>query len=394
MHAAPFESMIDLLGRLVQVPTRGGMDPLEPAVVLLEEWLGRRDLQPERLYAGDALVGITGQVRGDPGYESLVLDAPLDTAPFGDPDAWHSPPTSGSVVDGWLTGRGAADSKAGIAVFCHVADWLNRQDGSPHGELRLLFDGDEHTGGFGGARAFFSGDTDASPPRYIGVMLGYPGDDRIVVGGRGFFRATLRVSGQSGHSGGSRAVTNAASKAARLVAALDTAQLPPATAEFGIPPKLTVTRLTGGEGFSVVPDRCEVDVDVRLTPDFGATDAQRLLLGVAAAVDAEGGENDDRPTSLDAHTSWPPYQLPPTSPVASALAAAATEVMGRSIPRSVAGPSNIGNYLASLGVEATAGFGVAYRNLHASNEAVYLPSIEPTYEVYRRAVVKLLTDPH
>lgn len=41
----------------------------------------------------------------------------------------------------------------------------------------------------------------------------------------------------------------------------------------------------------------------------------------------------------------------------------------------VAGPSNIGNYLAGLGIPATAGFGVAYRGLHATDEQADLASI-------------------
>jgi hypothetical protein len=36
----------------------------------------------------------------------------------------------------------------------------------------------------------------------------------------------------------------------------------------------------------------------------------------------------------------------------------------------VAGPSDIGNYLASLGIPTTAGFGVAYRNLYGTDECI------------------------
>jgi succinyl-diaminopimelate desuccinylase len=31
------------------------------------------------------------------------------------------PPASGEIADGWLHGRGSADSKAGAAIFTHVA---------------------------------------------------------------------------------------------------------------------------------------------------------------------------------------------------------------------------------------------------------------------------------
>jgi hypothetical protein len=41
----------------------------------------------------------------------------------------------------------------------------------------------------------------------------------------------------------------------------------------------------------------------------------------------------------------------------------------------VAGPSNIGNYLAGLGIPATAGFGVDYRGLHGTDERIRLESV-------------------
>jgi Peptidase family M20/M25/M40 len=41
--------------------------------------------------------------------------------PFGDEAAWTYPPASGQIAAGWLHGRGSADSKAGAAIFAHVA---------------------------------------------------------------------------------------------------------------------------------------------------------------------------------------------------------------------------------------------------------------------------------
>jgi succinyl-diaminopimelate desuccinylase len=56
----------------------------------------------------------------------------------------------------------------------------------------------------------------------------------------------------------------------------------------------------------------------------------------------------------------------------------------------VVGPSNIGNFLAQFGIEATAGFGVSYRNLHAADEAAEVASIGPVYDTYREALQTLL----
>ena len=55
--------------------------------------------------------------------------------------------------------------------------------GRLRGSVVLLFDVDEHTGGFGGAKAYFEGAGAAR--RVDGVMIGYPGLDHVVTGGRG-----------------------------------------------------------------------------------------------------------------------------------------------------------------------------------------------------------------
>jgi len=52
----------------------------------------------------------------------------------------------------------------------------------------------------GGAKAYFE---HAGPVG--GVMIGYPGLDHVVTGGRGVLRARVHVHGVAGHSGSARA---------------------------------------------------------------------------------------------------------------------------------------------------------------------------------------------
>jgi succinyl-diaminopimelate desuccinylase len=56
----------------------------------------------------------------------------------------------------------------------------------------------------------------------------------------------------------------------------------------------------------------------------------------------------------------------------------------------VSGPSNIGNYLASKNIPALSGFGVSYSHIHATDESVEIETVTPVYEVYRRAIEKIL----
>ncbi|WP_327391398.1 M20/M25/M40 family metallo-hydrolase (plasmid) [Streptomyces microflavus] len=388
-HAATRSaSVVGLAQKLIRRPSRGGIDDYGPVLGVLEGWLSGQGLPHRRLHdrRGD-LVGLLVEIVGGRPGPWWTLDACVDTAPFGDEEAWSFPPTAGDVVGGFLRGRGSADSKLAASVFCHLAADLLPSAAGLRGGLSVLLDVDEHTGGFGGARAFLE-DSQAVTP--AGVMIGYPGMDDVVVGGRGLWRATLTVTADSGHSGSSRTVLGAVSRAARLVQLLDAADLPGAPeagALFSLPPKVSVTAVHGGEGFSVTADRCDVNVDVRTTPAFDARDAETLVRGAATTLDAElPGPTATRVTPV---ASWPPFQLQPhEQPAAAVLDAAAS--LGITVQPKTAGPSNIGNMLAGHGISAIAGFGVPYVGLHGIDERASLAELPEVYAVYLRAVRSLM----
>lgn len=382
-----FDSVVGLTRDLVAIPSRGGVDSYQPVLDRMAGWLRDRNLPVRMLSDMDgALVGLTSEVRGARSGPRWMLDACLDTAPFGDEHAWTYPPTSAAVKDGWLWGRGSADSKSGAAIFCHIAARLADMTDQMHGSLVLLFDVDEHTGGFGGAQRYFEGGD--APNDVAGVMIGYPGISELVIGGRGVHRARLQVHGVASHSGGRKTTPNAIAKAAQLVRALSVADLPgPASPGFPLPAKLTVTAIEGGQGYSVTPDLCTLNVDLRTTPAFDDRAAADLLERIVGELD------DAWPgtglTGIQPDMCWPAYALPEDSRLRRVLLDAAEEC-GVPLETKIAGPSNIGNYLAGLGIPATAGFGVDYVGLHATDERIRLDSIPTVQAVYHNAVLRLL----
>lgn len=380
----PVDSIVELTQVLVGIPTRAGVDPYDPLFAVLEDWLRSHDVAVDRLRtgAGETVALVAGAGERPPRW--YVLDATVDTAPFGDESAWTRDPTGAEIDGGWMYGRGTADCKVAVAVFAHLlADTTRTAPGIP---VVGLFDADEHTGRFGGVCAYLD-DADLRA-RTAGMLIGYPGNDRIVVGSRGFLRAVIHVAGESAHSGSQRpAAANAVRRAARLVTELD-GVMPPGTAGvdagFPLPPKVTVTAVRGGEDFSIVPDSCTVSVDVRLTPHFGPSEAEAHLREAARQLDAVHAA--PRPTTVKIVMARPAYRLPDASPLPAALRSGAEEAFGRRPPFEVVGPSNVGNVVAELGIEATAGFGVTHRNLHAVDEAIDVSTIEPVYRSYLMAV--------
>jgi succinyl-diaminopimelate desuccinylase len=389
---APVDSIVELLSALVRTPSRAGEDDLAPVLDVISAWFTAQGLAFERLAAPDgAPLGLHARVIGGAGPgPHWLLDATLDTAGFGDLSTWSVPPSAATVHDGWLYGRGSADSKAGVAIFAHLlAHFASRRERFA-GSFSVLFDLDEHSGGFGGARHFFER---PGAPRPDGVIIGYPGLDSIVVGGRGFQRARLGVAGIAAHSGGtSHRGINAVTRAASLATALQALPLPAAsTPDFPPAPQLTVTGLHGGSGFSQVPDRCEIALDIRLTPSFGAEQARALVELVVRVHDHL--HPAPLATRIDWLPGWPAYRVLDTHPMVQALQDAGRDVLQQMLPTEVVGPSNIGNYLAGLGVPALCGFGVRCRGIHAADEGLELASIAPVFETYRRALSKLLSPP-
>jgi succinyl-diaminopimelate desuccinylase len=373
------DGIVALAAETVRLPSRGGIDSPEPVLSVLARWLNANGLQPLPLRdAEGAWVGLYLRwLAPEPG-PIVCLDACIDTAPFGDETRWSRPPASGAAAEGRLCGRGAADSKMGAAILAHVVRDLVRDGSVRRGGIDLLLDADEHTGRFGGARAYLAA-LERKPDR---AVLGYPDNQELIRGSRGFHRVRLTVAGRAGHSGatGGDAI-NAIGRLARLIAAIEAAPLPAEPAgPFGFGPKVTVTAVEGGEGFSVVPDRASCSLDIRLTPGFDAGAAMRWLQGLV----------DPQTTRIETVESWPSYIVPESDPFVRAFQAAGSEAFGRDIPLAVCGPSNIGNLFAAYSIPTICGLGVTAENVHGTDECALLASVPQAYRGYFEGVRRFL----
>jgi succinyl-diaminopimelate desuccinylase len=377
---ADVDGIVALAAGLVRLPSRGGVDSPEPVLAALARWLAANGLRPRELRDADgAWVGLHLRwLAPEPG-PIVCLDACIDTAPFGDESRWTRPPSSGAVAEGRLWGRGAADSKMGAAILAHVVRDLVASGSLRQGGIDLLLDADEHTGRFGGARAYLAATAARKPDR---AVLGYPDNRELIRGSRGFHRARLTVAGRAGHSGatGGDAI-NAIGRLARLIAAIEAAPLPAEPAgPFGFGPKVTVTAVEGGEGFSVVPDRASCSLDIRLTPGFGQEAAMRWLEALV----------DPQTTRIETVESWPPYVVPESDLFVCAFQSAGSEAFDRQIPLAVCGPSNIGNLFAAYSISTICGLGVTAENVHGTDECALLASVPQAYRGYFEGVRRFL----
>jgi len=98
-----YDAVVTLTRDLVRIPSRGGIDPYEPVLACMAARLAEHGLSCRRLAGrGGATVALTCEVPGGRPGPRFVLDACLDTAPFGDEAAGTSPGIGRSPAGGCM----------------------------------------------------------------------------------------------------------------------------------------------------------------------------------------------------------------------------------------------------------------------------------------------------
>jgi succinyl-diaminopimelate desuccinylase len=226
-------------------------------------------------------------------------------------------------------------------------------------------------------------------PDLSGAYIGYPDSANIKVGARGFLRAQIVFRGIAAHTG-ARSLTkeNAIAKAMFFLHKLQVAgESFNIDSEFGLPPKATATSIVGGRGYSIVPDRCKIRIDVRLTPKNDRRWAEQLIFGILAEVDKAGGIENRSTVRFE--RGWPAYHVTDGTSIIYALRENAEKSLGRPVHFEVSGPSNVGNMLAAFDVPATCGFGVDCGGVHGYDEYMEINSLVPIYNAYHGALSHL-----
>lgn len=171
-------------------------------------------------------------------------------------------PFSGSIRDGKLYGRGACDTKAGLAAMMHAVADLVRLGLTPKREVWLAATIDEEYS-YRGVAKLCEGDLSADA-----AIVAEPTELRPVIASKGLVRWKIETVGKAAHSAKPHLGVNAIEHMARIITALeeDTRSLSdcphpllgPATCNIGV--------IRGGVQINFVPDRCEIEIDRRLLP--------------------------------------------------------------------------------------------------------------------------------
>ena len=254
-------SVTDTLAKLVSInsvnPAYGGPGEREIA-----GWV-RRFFEERAIEVREETVwpdrpNVIARLPGRDPTRRVILEAHLDTVSV---QGMTIPPFEPRVAEGKLYGRGACDTKGGLAAMMHAVAAVKSRGIIPPCEIWLAAVVDEEFS-YRGVVSLCTGLTGQA------AIVAEPMDLRAVIASKGVLRWRIRVQGRSAHSGKPHLGVNAITHMARVVLALeeDHRRLAGSAHPLLGPATLNVGVIHGGVQVNVVPDECVIEVDRRLLP--------------------------------------------------------------------------------------------------------------------------------
>jgi len=315
----------------------------------------------------------------------LLLDAHQDTVPV---EGMTVDPFGAEQRAGRIYGRGACDTKGGMAAVLAAVSRLARQKPHPRPTIVVSFTVNEEYG-FTGARRLTqlwngTGSQVFSCKPHAAVVMEPTGLD-VVVASKGMIRWNCTTRGRASHSSCPEAGENAVYRMARAVTAIEHYASELAASDphpLCGTPTASVGTIHGGISVNIVPDRCTIEIDHRVPPEeCPEALRQRLIDDLAGATGADVLLEHDWPTLIA-----PPLSDRTNGVLADRLFRAADEFSGECRPRGVSYAANAAFYSAA-GVPSVI-FGPGFiEQAHTADEWVAEDQIHKATEILYRFCV-------
>lgn len=315
-----------------------------------------------------------GADRVDNLYARLGTEAPnfcyaghTDVVPEGVSHEWREAAFSGTVKDGQLWGRGAADMKGSIAAFTGAVATLLSEGWSPKGSVSFLITGDEEGPAINGTEKLLKAIT-AEGEVIDHCLVGEPTNpnalgDMIKNGRRGSLNAKITVTGTEGHVAYPHLASNPIPPLMTLLSTLTAHQLDDGN-DFFQPSNLEVTSIdVGGPAHNVISKTAKAMFNIRFNTEHRGEDLKAWIMRHVDAISAEF----DGKIDADLRVTGEAFLTEPGL-LTDIIQDAIEDVTGRRAPLSTAGGTSDARYICNYAPVAE--FGLVGATMHKVNERV------------------------
>jgi acetylornithine deacetylase/succinyl-diaminopimelate desuccinylase family protein len=209
----------------------------------------------------EVLQGRSNVIAKIPGKDSarrIVFEAHCDTAAV---DGMKIRPFDSEIRDGRMYGRGACDTKAGLAAMMHAIADLNHMDAQPRCEVWVASTVDEEHSYRGVLKI-------CENLKAVAAVVSEPTEMKMAIASKGCLRWRVTVKGKAAHSSKPNLGMNAIELMASVVQSLEdhSRELNALKHPLVGSPTLNIGRIQGGTQVNVVPEACWIEIDRRLIP--------------------------------------------------------------------------------------------------------------------------------
>lgn len=280
------KEVLDLACRLVKIPSENPPGDVSEISVFIEDYLSEAGITVERHEPEKGRINLVARI-GERSGKELIFNGHMDVVPAGDKSRWRFDPYLGEIRDGYILGRGASDMKGGLAGIIYAFRKLARYEGELGGRLTLACVSDEETGGEYGTKYLVSQGIAVGSSALIAEPTGL---DLINVGEKGALWMKITVYGKPAHGSlapyaGENAILKAADLMKELLKIIELKPTLPQELKAVVEESKRIGEqvigiknvsrildhlsmnfgvIRGGTKINVVPERCELEVDVRV----------------------------------------------------------------------------------------------------------------------------------
>lgn len=291
---------VDLLKQLIATPSVSREE--DAAADIIMQYFIDNGLKPER--QGNNVWVKTDDY--DMGKPTILLNSHIDTVK---PVAgWTRDPFTPTEEEDRLYGLGSND--AGASLVSMIAAFLYLNQRPREYNLVMLASCEEEVSGKNGIESVIP----MLPPIAVAIV-GEPTEMQPAIAEKGLMVLDGKIKGVSGHAARNEGV-NAIYEAIEVVETLRNLKFDKESPTLG-PIKISVTQINAGTQHNVVPDMCEIVVDVRTTDAYSNVETLQIIQEAVPQCELKPRSTRLNPSSID-----------PTHPIVKRLEILGAEPFG------------------------------------------------------------------
>jgi acetylornithine deacetylase/succinyl-diaminopimelate desuccinylase family protein len=219
---------------------------------------------------------VIAKLEGTNPTRRIVFEAHCDTAGV---EGMVIPPFDPQIKNGLVYGRGACDTKAGLAAMMLAMSDLKKSGQRPRSEVWVVSAVDEEYAYKGVLKLL-------EHLQAAAAVVSEPTEMKLATASKGCIRWRITVQGKAAHSSKPHLGANAIEHMARIISLLEEhhANIKQLKHPLLGSPTLNVGLIQGGTQVNVVPESCWIEVDRRLVPgeepEKVLSDYRELIMGL------------------------------------------------------------------------------------------------------------------